>query len=275
LRQGKEDNGKLVGDEFLGDEMKLDGKVALITGGTSGIGEACAELFAEEGAHVAVVGSSNISKAEAVATRIIGVGGSAKPYVGDLSAVSEISKVVAAVKADFGRIDILVNSAGVFYPTPVGETLEADYDRMMDINMKGLFFCIHEVAPIMIAQGEGCIVNLSSVAGVMALGTYSAYCGAKAGVNFMTRAFAQELAPKGVRVNAILPGNTATPMNEDIRTDPKLRPMYDAMAAITPSGRTYSEAIDMARAALYLASEDSRAMHGALIVLDEGFSLGM
>ena len=109
----------------------------------------------------------------------------------------------------------------------------------------------------------------------MALGTYSAYCAAKAGVNFMTRALAQELAPHGIQVNAILPGNTATPMNENIRTEPELKPMFDAMAARTPSGRTYSEPIDMARAVLFLASDDGRAMHGGLMVLDEGFSLGI
>ncbi len=255
--------------------MKLDGKVALITGGTSGIGEACAELFAAEGAEVALVGSSDMAKAQAVAARIAAAGGTAKPYVGDLSKVDEIAKLVASVKADFGRIDILVNSAGLFYPTPVGATSEADYDRMMDINLKGMFFSIHEVAPIMIAQGGGRIINISSVAGVMALGTYSAYCAAKAGVNFMTRALAQELAPHGIQVNAILPGNTATPMNENIRTEPELKPMFDAMAARTPSGRTYSEPIDMARAVLFLASDDGRAMHGGLMVLDEGFSLGI
>ena len=255
--------------------MKLDSKVALISGGTSGIGQACAELFAEEGAEVALVGSLDMTKAEAVAGRITASGGKAKPYVADLTQVREIAKLVASVKADFGRIDILVNSAGLFYPTPVGSTSEADYDRMMDINLKGLFFCVHEVAPIMIAQGGGVIVNLSSVAGVMALGTYSAYCAAKAGVNFMTRALAQELAPHGIRVNAILPGNTATPMNENIRTEAEFKPMLDAMAAATPSGRTYSEPIDMARAALFLASDDGRAMHGGLMVLDEGFSLGM
>jgi NAD(P)-dependent dehydrogenase (short-subunit alcohol dehydrogenase family) len=255
--------------------MKLNKKTALITGGTSGIGESCAELFASEGAHVAVVGSSDMAKAEAVVARIAAAGGTAKPYVGDLSRVSEIARVVAAVKADFGRIDILVNSAGVFYPTPVGGTSEADYDRMMDINVKGVFFCIHEVAPIMKAQGGGAIINISSVAGVMALGTYSAYSAAKAGINFMTKALAQELAGHGIQVNAILPGNTATPMNENIRTEAEFKPMLDAMAAATPSGRTYSEAIDMARAALFLASGDGRAMHGALLVMDEGFSLGM
>ena len=131
--------------------MKLDGKVALITGGTSGIGEACADLFAAEGAKVALVGSSDLAKAKAVAARIEATGGSAKPYVANLSIVDEIAKLVAAVKADFGRVDILVNSAGVFYPTPVGGTSEADYDRMMDINLKGLFFCVNEVAPLMIA----------------------------------------------------------------------------------------------------------------------------
>ena len=255
--------------------MKLDGKVALITGGTSGIGEACAELFAAEGAEVALVGSSDMAKAQAVAARIAAAGGTAKPYVGDRSKGDEIAKLVASVKADFGRIDILVNSAGLFYPTPVGATSEADYDRMMDINLKGMFFSIHEVAPIMTAQGGGRIINISSVAGVMALGTYSAYCAAKAGVNFMTRALAQELAPHGIQVNAILPGNTATPMNENIRTEPELKPMFAAMAARTPSGRTYSEPIDMARAVLFLASDDGRAMHGGLMVLDEGFSLGI
>ncbi len=255
--------------------MKLDGKIALITGGTSGIGESCAELFASEGASVAVVGSSDLAKAEAVAARITAAGGAAKPYVCDLSRVSEITKLVAAVKADFGRINILVNSAGLFYPTPMGSTSEADYDRMVDVNVKGTFFTANEVVPIMKAQGGGCIINISSVAGVMALGTYSAYCAAKAGINFMTKALAQELASEGIQVNAILPGNTETPMNENIRTEAEFKPMLDAMAAATPSGRTYSEPIDMARGALFLASGDGRAMHGALLVMDEGFSLGM
>jgi NAD(P)-dependent dehydrogenase (short-subunit alcohol dehydrogenase family) len=252
--------------------MKLDGKVALITGGTSGIGEACAELFASEGAQVAVVGRSDAAKAEAVAAKI---GAAAKPYTADLADVAEIKRLVADVKADFGRIDILVYSAGLFYPTPVGETSEEEYDRTMNLNVKGMFFIAQEVVPHMKAQGGGCIINYSSVVGAMALGNYSVYCASKAAVNHMTRTMAQELAPSGIQVNAILPGNTATPMNEKIRTEAEFKPLLDAMTARTPSGRTYSEPIDMARAALFLASGDGRAMHGALLVLDEGFSLGL
>lgn len=257
--------------------MKLKNKVALITGGTSGIGKATAGLFAAEGAKVAVVGRADRAKAEAVVTGINEdtAGATARAFTADLASPAAIEALVAAVVAAFGRIDILVYSAGLFYPTPAGETSEADYDRMMDLNLKGCFFCINAVAPLMKAQGGGKIVNISSVAGTMGLGTYAAYSAAKAGVNYLTKAFAMELAPHGINVNAILPGNTATPMNLDIRTEPELKPFLDAMAARTPSGRTYSEPEDMARAALFLASDDGRAMHGSLMLLDEGFSAGL
>ena len=182
---------------------------------------------------------------------------------------------MADVVGDFGRIDILVNSAGLFYPTPMGEISEAEYDNMLDVNLKATFFCINAVVPLMKAQGGGKIINLSSVCGVMGFSAYSAYCASKAGINMMTRALAVELAPHGIAVNALLPGNTATPMNENVRTEPKFKPMLDAMSERTPSGRTYSEPEDMARAALFLASEDSRAMHGSLMLLDEGISAGM
>ncbi len=252
--------------------MKLQDKVALITGGTSGIGEAIATAFAREGAKVAVVGAGNREKAAGVAER---VGNGAKPFVADIRSVEAINGMVAEVIAAFGRIDILVNSAGVFYPTPVGETNEADYDRMMDINVKGTFFTIEAVAPIMKRQGGGKIINLSSVTGVMAFNTYAAYCATKAAINYMTKAHALELAPHGINVNAILPGNTATPMNENVRTAPEFKTMLDTMAERTPSGRTYSAAEDMAAAAVYLASDDSRAMYGGLMLIDEGISLGM
>ena len=255
--------------------MKLEGKTALITGGSSGIGEAIALRFAAEGARIAVAGSSDLAKAQGVVDRIDAAGGQAQAFVGDVRDVSQVKALVAEVKAAFGRIDILVNSAGIFEPTPIGETTEAEYDATMDINVKGTFFAINEVAPVMIAQGGGKIVNLSSVAGVMGIKTFSVYCASKAAINYLTRSLALELGPHNIAVNAILPGNTATPMNVKIRTEPQFKEMLDGMTAVTPSNRTYSDAEDMASAALFLCSDDGRAAHGSLMLLDEGISCGL
>ena len=260
-----------------GEEMivKLDGKTALVTGGSSGIGEAIALRFAAEGARVAVAGSSDLAKAERVVERIEEAGGRARAFVGDVRKVDAVKALVGDVKEAFGRIDILVNSAGIFEPNFIGETTEAQYDEMMDINVKGTFFAINEVAPIMIAQGGGKIVNLSSVTGNMGFKTFSVYCATKAAINLLTRSLALELSPHNVAVNAILPGNTATPMNVKIRTEPQFAAMLEGMTAVTPSNRTYSDADDMASAALFLCSDDGRAAHGSLLLLDEGISCGL
>ena len=255
--------------------MKLEGKTALVIGGSSGIGEAIALRFAGEGARVAVVGSSDLAKAGQVAERIEAAGGKAQAFVADVREASAVKALVRDVKEAFGRIDILVNSAGIFEPTPIGETTEAQYDATMDINVKGTFLAINEVAPLMIAQGGGKIVNLSSVTGVMGFKTFSVYCASKAAINYLTRALALELGPHNIAVNAILPGNTATPMNLKIRTEPQFKEMLEGMGAITPSTRTYSDADDMASAALFLCSEDGRAAHGSLMLLDEGISCGI
>ena len=255
--------------------MKLEGKTALVTGGSSGIGEAIARRFAAEGARAAVVGSSDLAKAARVAEQIEADGGRAQGFVADVRDVGSVKALVRDVAAAFGRIDILVNSAGIFEPTPIGETSEAQYDTTMDINVKGTFFAINEVAPVMIAQGGGKIVNLSSVTGVMGFKTFSVYCASKAAINYLTRALALELSPHNIAVNAILPGNTATPMNVKIRTEPEFKEMLDGMSAVTPSTRTYSEADDMASAALFLCSDDGRAAHGSLMLLDEGISCGL
>lgn len=252
--------------------MKLSDKVALITGSSQGIGEAIAACFAREGAAVAVVASSSVDKAGAVAHKL---GCGARPYTCDVRSTASVDALVAQVAQDFGRIDILVNSAGVFYATPVGTTTEPDFDRLVDINVKGTWNLINAVAPGMVKRRQGKILNLASVAGVMGLGTYAVYCATKAGIIMMTRALACELAPHGINVNCIAPGNTATPMNEDIRTKPELKPFLDFMAARTPSGRTYSTAEDMAGIALFLCSEDGRAMHGSCVLADEGFSAGL
>ena len=226
--------------------MKLENRVALVTGGSAGIGAAIAHRFAAEGVAVAVIATADPCKVQAVVSAIERNGGSAKAFC-----------------------------AGVVDATPAGETDEATYDRIMDINVKGTFFCVNALAPHMKARGSGRIINISSIGGLGDIATQSVYCASKAGVIALTKALALELAPHGINVNAIAPGHTATPGNEILRTDSTFAARVEAIAARTPSGRTWSEPDDMARAALFLACEDSRAMHGSVLVVDEGYTVAM
>jgi 3-oxoacyl-[acyl-carrier protein] reductase len=255
--------------------MKLPGKVALVTGGSQGIGAAIAERLAAEGATAAVLASANTAKAQVVVDRIRAKGGMAEGFVADVIYPNNVSKLVGDVEARLGPIEILVNAAGVYYATPVGETDEAAYDRMIDTNLKGTWNAISAVVPGMKARRRGKIVNVSSVAGVMGIGTNAVYCASKAGVIMMTRALANELAPHGINVNCISPGNTETPMNYEIRTNPALKHFLEAMASRTPSGRVYSTAEEIAGVALFLVSDETRAMHGSNLLIDEGFSAGL
>lgn len=255
--------------------MKLAGKVAFITGGSSGIGEAIARRFAREGARVAVAASSDLEKAENVAASIRKDGGDAMACVVDVRNRASVESAVSAAQHALGPIDILVNSAGVYYATPIGATSAEDMDRMIDVNLKGTFNMINAVAPRMKAAGRGRIVNFSSVAAVMGVRERSLYCATKAAVAQMTAALARELAPAGVAINAIAPGNTSTPMNVKVRTDPAYAAQLEGMKAATPSPTPYSNPDDIASVALFLASDDSRTMHGALVVADEGISTGL
>jgi 3-oxoacyl-[acyl-carrier protein] reductase len=254
---------------------KLTGKVAFITGGSQGIGEATALLFAQEGARVAVVASTDRVKAEKVVGKIKGAGGDAISLAADVAKEGEVRAAVAATERELGPIDILVCSAGVFAHTPIGETTEVEFARHMDINVKGTWNVINVIAPSMKNRKTGWIVTVSSNFGHMGLAGYGAYGASKGAINTLTKCLAIELAPYGIHVNAIAPGSTATPMNEHFRTDPKYKDYIEMTRSRTPSGRIYSEAVDMARAALFLSTNDSRAMYGAIVVLDEGFSLGV
>jgi len=253
----------------------LKGKVALITGGSQGIGAAIAFRLAKDGAKVGVVSSSDIAKAEGVTEAIRAAGGDAFAEAADVRDANAVAALVARTVASHGKIDILVNSAGVFYPTPVGGTEASDTDKMVDINLKGTVHVINAVAPIMQRNGGGKIVNISSCAAFMGLKGYSLYCALKAGIAMLTRSLALELAPHDININAIAPGNTATPMNEDIRTQPELKSFLDTMAERTPSRHTYSSPEDMAGLAAFLVSDAARAMHGSTLLMDEGFTAGM
>ena len=146
---------------------------------------------------------------------------------------------------------------------------------MVDINIKGTWNAINAAAPLMKARKRGWIVNIGSVVSTMGLGGYAVYCASKAAIVMMTRALAIELAPHGISVNCISPGNTATQMNLDIRTKPELKPFLDVMTQRTPSGQTHSSAKDMANIVAFMVSDGARALHGANILADEGFSAGM
>ena len=200
-------------------------------------------------------------------------GGVARPFVADVSKVSEIESMVAAVVAGFGDVHILVNSAGIVGGTPAGITSEAEYDRVMDTNLKGTFFCANAVVPIMKAKRSGHIVNISGIGAFKGSSGSAAYCASKAGVLSVTEALATELAPHGIHVNAIAPGPTATPGNEHLRTGPGAELRLKQLTDRTRSGRAFSRADDIALAALFLVSEDSIAMHGSVIIADEGARL--
>lgn len=251
---------------------RLAGRVALVLGGSSGIGRATALLFGREGATVAVVASGSLAKAQMVAEGIVEAGGQARAYAADVRDVARIRALVAQIEADLGPIAILVNSAGVFYPTAIGKVEEADFDRMIDINLKGTFFAIDAVTPGMMTRGAGHIVNVASVAGVRASARYPLYSASKAAVIMLTRALAGTLAPHGIHINAIAPGNTATEMNEADRNDPANAEQLAATAAATPSQRLYSPPEDMAASILFLCAGEVNAMHGATILLDEGLA---
>jgi 3-oxoacyl-[acyl-carrier protein] reductase len=254
--------------------MKLANKVAVVTGGSSGIGAEVVFALASEGARVAVVASQSAEKSARVVERVRQAGGEARAFAADVRDPSAVEQLFAAVDAAYGGVDILVNAAGVYYPTPIEGTAVADVDRMIDINLKGAWHAISAAVPRLKARGGGKIVNFSSVASRFGLGGFGLYCATKAAIVLMTRSLACELAPYNINVNAIAPGNTATPMNEAFRADPASKPYLDAMARATPSNTTFSSPEEIAAAVMFIVTQ-ARAMHGSTLVIDEGISAGL
>lgn len=248
-------------------ESYFAGKAAIVTGGSSGIGRSVAELLAAAGTKVAVVASSDVEKARAVSDAIRAEGGTAAPFVVDVRDGSAVQALVAEVEQTFGGLQFLVNAAGVFSPSPIGDTEAQTVDQIIDINIKGTWNCINAAVPALRRNGGGKILNFASVAGVVGIKGFSLYCATKAAIVMMTRSLAAELAPDGININAIAPGNTATPMNQSVRSDDQA---IEAMRRITPSGNPFSDSADIASIALFLLSEAARPVHGATWLADEG-----
>ncbi|MGB0626797.1 MAG: SDR family NAD(P)-dependent oxidoreductase [Alphaproteobacteria bacterium] len=252
--------------------MRLKDKVAIVTGGSVGIGAAIAKRYAAEGATVATVYKSNDDGAAVIIKEITDAGGKGKAFKADVSKVANIEKLIADVIAEFGRVDILVNNAGVFRTVPVMETTEEIWDEQLDLNLKGYFFMVKTLVPHFRENGGGKVVNISSIAGTGAFPNCPGYCASKGGVVNMTRALAAELGKDKINVNSIAPGNVATPLNAHVR-GPGNEEYVELMKTFTPTGIDFMDPDDMTGTAVFLATEDSRMIHGETIIVDAGWSV--
>jgi NAD(P)-dependent dehydrogenase (short-subunit alcohol dehydrogenase family) len=249
--------------------MRLNHKVALVTGGTSGIGEATALLFAHEGARVAITGR-NAERGEKITEKIKRSGGRSIFIKTDVRHAMDCKAAVDSTLGEFGRLDILFNNAGLFYAHDALECSEDEWDLQIDVNLKGTFLMSKYALPAMIAQGSGVIINNSSGWGLVGGDKAVAYCASKGGVVLLTKAMAVDHGRQGIRVNCICPGDVDTPM---LPEDAKFRGLkwddYIAGAANRPMGRV-GTAEEIAKAVLFLASDDSSFMTGAALVVDGG-----
>jgi 3-oxoacyl-[acyl-carrier protein] reductase len=245
--------------------MSLQGKVALVTGAQQGIGRATALALARAGADIGVNYLDDPDGASAVAREITAMGRRATLIQGDVSSLAHVDTITNTVARELGGIDVLVNNAGVFPRVPFLEMKEGDWDYVLDINLKGSFFCAQAVARLMVAQRRaGAIVNLASTAvrGAV-LGVH--YSASKSGVVGMTRAMALELAPHGIRVNAIAPGLTDT-------AQPRYGHSEEALAAMgraVPLGRM-AKPEEIADVIVFLASDDARYVTGQTLFANGG-----
>lgn len=255
--------------------MRLRGKVALITGGGSGIGRACALLFAREGSNV-IVADFDPRQAEATVHSIINEGGHAVSVSGDVSVSADASRMVQESERLYGKLDILVNSAGVTRRNALGSEASPEeiWDRIIEVNLKGTYLVSWYSVPVMKRGGAGAIVNLASIIGlvgypqgILSLG-FDAYASSKGGVVQFTRNLAVDCAKDNIRVNCICPGYTETNMTEALTTDPDIGP---ALLERHPIGR-FGRPEDIAYSALYLASDEASYVTGVALPVDGGYT---
>ena len=250
---------------------RLQGKVALITGAGGGIGRVAAELFAAEGARV-VVADAVAAGAHATVQAITDAGGEATAVTVDVAASDQVAAMVAAATAAYGGIDVLYNNAGVLPPDDGGtlDTPESTWDRVMNVNLKGVWLSCKHGIPALLERGGGSIINVASLVALMGSAVAQiAYTASKGGVLSMTREMAVEYARHNIRINALCPGPIQTPLMAELLSDPERRARR---LVHVPIGR-FGQAEEVARAALFLASDDSSLMTGASLVVDGGISV--
>jgi NAD(P)-dependent dehydrogenase (short-subunit alcohol dehydrogenase family) len=253
--------------------FRLDDKIIAVTGAGSGIGAAIAELFAQAGATVYLL-EKDESSGEAAARQIVAEGGSARFIACDVTDQRSCGSAAAAIHEAHGRCDVLVNNAGIGHVGTTLTTTGEDFDRLVAVNIKGVLFMTQALIGRMIERRSGCIINMASIGGIVAVRDRLAYCATKFAVVGMTKCMALDHADAGIRVNCICPGRVATPFVEArLREYPDPKKAYDEMTS-TQLLRRMASPVEIAAAALYLASDESSFVTGSSLIIDAGWTAG-
>lgn len=254
---------------------RLEGKVAVVTGGASGIGRAVAITFAREGARVVVADVRREPKESGEPTDLVieQQGGVAVFVPVDVSVVGQIQELIDSVVGRFGRVDIMANVAGINIFQKATDFREDEFDKIIAVNLKGVFFCSVLAIKRMLGQRSGSIINVSSNLGLVGTPEMVPYCASKAGVIGLTKALAVEYGPYNIRVNALCPGATKTEINREFRQRADVIEAWKRQTPLVrPDGEFLGEPQDIANAALFLASDESRYMTGACLLVDGGWN---
>jgi NAD(P)-dependent dehydrogenase (short-subunit alcohol dehydrogenase family) len=249
--------------------MRLKGQVAVVTGGSQGIGEALAKRYAAEGAKVAIL-NRNEAKAHSVVEAIQTAGGEASAFKTDVSQASDIERAIADVVEKFGAINILVNNAAAYLMSPLGSTTEKTVDLMLATNVKGVFFLCQSVLPVFERNNSGKIINIASVFGNDGFPRSSIYCATKGAITLLTKSLALELRERNIQVNAIAPGAIETPLNEQYRANDAdyMRRTDERFGG----PNAWMKPDELTGAAVFLASRDADSVTGATLFVDRGWS---
>lgn len=249
--------------------MFVTGKAVIITGASQGIGKALAERFAAEGASVAIL-DRQTEKARRVCSEINERGGRAIPVETDVSDPGAVTRSISEVIGHYGRIDVLVNNAGVYLMTPVGTTCPSDVEAMLNVNVKGLYYVSEAVLPAMASQGGGKVINIGSIYGQSGFPTSAIYCATKAAVHSLTKTMAIELRERNVQVNCLAPGLIETELNEEFR---KSNQEYIRRCRERFGGENgWLKPDELTGAALFLASGASDSVTGTIMYVDRGWA---
>ena len=247
--------------------MRMKDKVAVITGAKSGIGLATARRFAAEGAELV---AADVKDASKEVRELVEAGGQARFVQADVSSASHVERLVQEALAAYGRVDVLVNNAGIELPKKVTDTTDSEWDRLMDVNLKGVFLCSRAAIPLMQFQGGGVIVNVASELGLVGGSEIAAYCASKGGVVQLTKAMAIDHAAEGIRVNCVCPGPVATPLLEATIAGSS-NPEEERRSILNKTLlKRLGRPDEIANVILFVASDESSYMTGSVVVVDGG-----